>query len=189
MILLNYPDLYILRHGETVWNLQRRFQGRQDSPLTEHGKSQALQQRELLSTITNKPEKIYTSPSGRAIHTTSLAVGSEKEPVIDNRLQEIDFGEWEGLTRQDIKALIDYSFESKLWYFRSPGGETFTKISERVQSFLNDMSEPAIIVTHGVTSMVLRGLYMGLNQTEILKLPKDQGCIFQLSQGTQTILR
>ena len=137
----------------------------------------------------NKPKKIYTSPSGRAIHTTSLAVGSEKEIVIDNRLEEIDFGEWEGFTRQDVKSLIDYSFESKLWYFRSPGGETFAKISERIQSFLNDMSEPAIIVTHGVTSMVLRGLYMDLNQTEILNLPKGQGCIFQLSKGTETILR
>ncbi len=60
---------------------------------------------------------------------------------------------------------------------------------ERLQAFLRDMAEPAIIVTHGTTSIVLRGLCMGLSQPEILKLPRDQGCVFFLSAGEETILR
>ena len=109
--------------------------------------------------------------------------------ILDDRLQEIDFGDWEGSTREEIKSQIDYSFESGIWNFKSPRGEDFEMISERLQTFLRDMVEPAIIVTHGITSIVLRGLCMGLNQTEILKLPRNQGCIFLLSEGEETILR
>ena len=102
---------------------------------------------------------------------------------------EIDFGDWEGATREDIKAQIDYSFDDGTWNFRSPNGETFEMMSERLQAFLSDMHEPAIIVTHGTTSIVLRGLYMGLDQTSILRLSREQGCIFALSNGQETILR
>jgi len=62
-------------------------------------------------------------------------------------------------------------------------------ISERLHGFLQEMVEPAIIVTHGTTSIVLRGICMGLDQTSVLKLPKDQGCVFHLSNGEETILR
>ncbi len=185
--MLDYPDLYVLRHGETIWNQEGKFQGRQDSPLTEKGKGQALRQRVLLSMIKNQPKKIYTSPIERAVQTARIVVGAGKNLVIDDRLQEIDFGEWEGLTRQDIKSLIDYSFDSGSWHFQSPGGESFEGILDRIQSFLNDLEEPAIIVTHGITSIVLRGLYMQLNKPDMLSLPKDQGCIFKLSKGKETI--
>ncbi len=186
---MEHPDLYILRHGETVWNQQGKFQGRKDSPLTENGQAQALKQRALLATIRNLPAMMFSSPQGRAVHTARLAFGSDKGLVLDNRLQEIDFGEWEGSTREEIKSQIDYSFESGIWNFKSPGGEGFEMISERLQAFLRDMAEPAIIVTHSTTSIVLRGLCMGLSQPEILKLPRDQGCVFFLSAGEETILR
>lgn len=186
---MEHPDLYILRHGETFWNLQGKFQGRKDSPLTKKGQAQAIRQKTLLANIRNLPPRIYSSPLGRTVHTARLALGSDKELILDNRLQEIDFGEWEGSTREDIRSQINYSFESGIWNFRSPGGESFEMIFERVQAFLKDLAEPAIIVTHGTTSIVLRGLCMGLNQTEILKLSKDQGCIYHLSEGAETILR
>ncbi len=126
---MKHPDLYILRHGETVWNQQGKFQGRKDSPLTEKGQAQALKQKALLANIQNPPSKIYSSPQGRAVHTAHLALGSDEGLVLDNRLQEIDFGEWEGSTREEIKSQIDYSFESGLWNFKSPGGEDFELIS------------------------------------------------------------
>ncbi|MBL4784239.1 MAG: histidine phosphatase family protein [Cohaesibacteraceae bacterium] len=186
---MKHPDLYILRHGETEWNQQGRFQGRKDSALTANGIAQAMKQKALLAKIQKLPKKKYISPLGRTIHTARLALGSDKDFILDNRLQEIDFGEWEGSSREEIKSQIDYSFESGLWNFRSPGGESFKQISDRVQDFLKDMVEPAIIVTHGTTSIVLRGLCMKLNQNEILNLPKDQGCIFHLAEGVETILR
>jgi probable phosphoglycerate mutase len=176
-----YPDLYILRHGETTWNLQGRYQGRQDSPLTEKGRNQALVQRELLNGLYDLPSKVFISPLGRAIETARLAVTLGDRPVIDERLQEISFGNWEGLLKEDIAKNIHM--------FNNPEGETFGMISARVQEFLDDLDQPAIIVTHGITSIVLRGLWLGLDQVKMLELSTDQGCIYHLSNGTETIMR
>ncbi|MBF21226.1 MAG: hypothetical protein CMH10_04590 [Marinovum sp.] len=62
-------------------------------------------------------------------------------------------------------------------------------ISTRVMSFLQELEDPAIIVTHAVTSKVLRGLYLGLDQADLLKLPAEQGCIYHLYKGTEAVLR
>jgi probable phosphoglycerate mutase len=56
-------------------------------------------------------------------------------------------------------------------------------------SFLQELEDPAIIVTHAVTSKVLRGLYLGLDQADLLKLPAEQGCIYHLYKGTEAVLR
>jgi broad specificity phosphatase PhoE len=184
-----YPDLFILRHGETEWNLLGKFQGRKNSPLTAKGKAQALKQRSILASIQHPPRQAFSSPQGRAVETAHLALGRKAKFELDSRIQEIDFGDWEGATRESIKTQIERPFESGLWNFQSPGGESFDQISERAQAFLNELTEPTILVTHGITSIVLRGIYMGLNQTELLRLSKDQGCVFNLSNGDETILR
>jgi len=187
--MIDHPELFVLRHGETVWNQEGRFQGLKDSPLTEKGQAQALAQKKLLGALECIPDNVCVSPLGRALQTARLALGPNKDLIVDSRLQEIDFGTWEGSTREEIKNQIDYAFEDGTWNFRSPGGETFEMISKRVLAFLRDLTEPAIIVTHGTTSIVLRGLCIGLDQTEILKLPKDQGCIYHLLNGKETILQ
>ena len=56
-------------------------------------------------------------------------------------------------------------------------------------SFLQELEDPAIIVTHAVTSKVLRSLYLGLDQADLLKLPAEQGCIYHLYKGTEAVLR
>ena len=184
-----YPDLYILRHGETTWNLQGRYQGRKDSPLTEKGRSQALVQRALLNGLDNLPSKVFVSPLGRVIETARLAVTLGDQPVIDERLQELSFGSWEGSLREDIARNIHMSSTDRSWAFNSHDGETFGMIATRVQEFLDDLDQPAIIVTHGITSIVLRGLWLGLDQAKMLELSTDQGCIYHLSNGTEKIMR
>jgi probable phosphoglycerate mutase len=186
---MNHPELYILRHGQTEWNLQGRFQGRKNSSLTDLGKSQALQQGVLLDALPLQPQKRYCSPLGRAVQTAELAFGTMSGVTIDDRLQEIDFGEWEGVTRNAISAQITTPYETKTWKFNSPSGETFDQIHDRVYDFLKDQTEPAAIVTHGVTATVIRGLCMGMTQSELLKLSSEQGCLFHLSNGTETIIR
>ncbi|WP_299664237.1 histidine phosphatase family protein [uncultured Ruegeria sp.] len=183
-----YPDLFVLRHGETEWNTLGKFQGRKNSPLTEIGKSQARKQSEILSRISNVPSRVFVSPQERAQHTARLAIAPHQNAVSDDRLMEIAFGRWEGATREFIRTQIDYPYESYQWYFHSPDGETFDEIFERVQSFLSEQNEPAIIVTHGVTSLVLRGLWLGLELNDLLRLPRTQGCVFHLSKGVETIL-
>ncbi len=184
-----YPDLFVLRHGQTEWNTLGKFQGRKDSPLTETGKAQARTQNQILCGIPNTPSRVVVSPQERAQHTARLAIAPHLQLETDHRLQEIAFGQWEGVTKNVIRSQIDYAYESYLWFFRSPGGESFEEISTRVRSFLDEQEEPSIIVTHGVTSSVLRGIWLGLDQEDLLKLPRTQGCVFHLSNGTETILR
>ncbi|AXT28141.1 histidine phosphatase family protein [Ruegeria sp. AD91A] len=183
-----YPDLFVLRHGETEWNTQGKFQGRKDSPLTENGKSQARKQNEILKQVPDAPSRVYASPQERAKHTARLATSPHHEVIHDDRLMEIAFGQWEGATRDFIREQIDCSYESYHWYFRSPGGENLDDICGRVDSFLKEQVEPAIIVTHGVTSLVLRGLWLGLDLDTLLRLPRTQGCVFHLANGIETIL-
>mgnify|MGYP006084740129 FL=1 len=187
--MFDHPELYILRHGETIWNRQGRYQGRKDSPLTQKGRQQAVRQRKLLNAIETLPRKVFVSPLGRTVETARLAVTFVEHPILDDRLQELNFGKWEGATKQEISEQTNFSFEDGSWYFKSPEGETFAMISARALEFLNHLDEPAVVVTHGVTSRVLRGLCLGLCQSDILKLPIDQGCIYHLVNGTETILR
>ena len=184
-----YPDLYILRHGETIWNLQGRYQGQKDSPLTEKGRNQAHVQRKILNGLVDLPSRIFVSPLGRAIETARLAITFSDRPVIEERLKEIYFGNWEGALKEDLAKNNHKSSTNGSWAFNSPKGETFEMISARVQGFLDDLDQPAIIVTHAITSTVLRGLWLGSDQAKMLELPIDQGCVYHLSNGTETILR
>lgn len=186
--MTNRPDLYILRHGQTIWNKQGRFQGRKNSALTKTGQEQALNQAKILSNLPSKPINIYVSPQGRTLETAHLALGENTPFTIEPRLQEIAFGQWEGLTKQQIKSQTNDTLDDGTWQFKSPDGETFEMISTRVSAFLNELTEPAIIITHGTTSVILRGLYMGLNQSEMLKLPKGQGCVYHLSNAKENVL-
>lgn len=183
------PDIFILRHGETVWNFLGRFQGRSDSPLTGLGRKQALRQRAILQARGDLPDAIFSSPLGRAVETSRIVFEAGAGIRLDDRLQEIAFGSWEGLTRDQIKSQIDCPFESGLWNFRSPGGEDFDAISGRARQFLDDLRGPAVVVTHGTTSLVLRGLCMGLDLQGMLTLPKDQGCVYLISNGQHITLR
>jgi probable phosphoglycerate mutase len=186
---MKHPNLYVLRHGQTEWNLLGKFQGRKNSPLTDLGQQQALQQNKLLHALSNQPTKRYTSPLGRAMQTAELVYGSMDDVIIDDRLQEIDFGDWEGMTRDYIKTQITTPYETKTWKFAGPGGETFETICDRVGDFLSEQNEPATIVTHGITAIVLRGLCMGLTQVQMLELSHEQGCLFHVSDGAETIIR
>lgn len=184
-----HPDLFILRHGETEWNRSGRFQGRRDSALTEAGRRQALCQRDILKAHRIALDAVLCSPQGRAVQTARLICADEADIRLDVRLQEIDFGQWEGLTRDEVAEQTGDRRASGLWQFASPEGEDFAAISRRVAHFLEELTGPAIVVTHGTTSQVMRGLCMGLDQADLLTLPKDHGCVYLMSAGRQIVLR
>lgn len=183
------PLLYVLRHGETEWNRARRFQGRMDSPLTAKGRAQAVEQGRILRELAAPPTTIFASPQGRAAETARIAAPPDADLRFDDRLQEVAFGAWEGVEHDHIRTEYDGDFDSYQWHFESPGGEDFDAIASRVASFLAAMTAPAIIVTHGVTSTVLRGLRLGLGVAEIAGLSREQGCVYRLGPDGETILR
>lgn len=184
----DYPDLLVIRHGETDWNRLGRHQGRMDSPLTAKGRGQAQHMGQILARIGRRlePFQVFTSPQGRAVHTAQIALKG-RSAIPDERLCEVSFGDWEGKTLYEIRQgwpeLAALAEEDPVsWHFMSPGGETLTDLERRADAFLKDLTGPAILFTHGILSRVLRARWLGLDWDGMLELPGGQGVIFHLSQ-------
>ena len=182
--------IFLVRHGETEWNRSRRYQGWDDSPLTPQGIAQAEAIGKCLCTV---PEaalaEIVSSPIGRARRTAEIiaeCLGRRAPPRFDERLKEISIGGWDGLHRDEITALSPGIFDHDYyeWYFRTPDGETYEGFAARIGAWLAEAGDaPLIVVSHGVVTRVLRGLYAGLPRAEMLSLPVPQDRIFRLADG------
>ena len=157
--------------------------------MTEKGRQQAVSYWKFLNAIETLPLKVFVSTLGRTVETVRLAVIFVDHPIVDDRLQKLNFGERKGATKQEISKQTDCFFEDGTWHFNSPERETFEMISVRALKFLNNLDKPTVLVTHGVTSRILRGLCLGLYQSDVLRQPIDQGCIYHLVNETETILR
>lgn len=188
----DFPELFVLRHGETRWNVEGRHQGRQDSPLTARGRRQAGAQGDILVAAGLKTRNLsyYCSPQGRARDTAAIALRTlNQTPQTDNKLCEISFGDWEGLTLAEIKDdrpdIFTAGSSPFNWQFHAPGGEAFEAMSSRCQSFLESLTGPSVIFTHGITSRVLRGLWLGLDIDGMAELPGGQGCVYHLQARVQ----
>ncbi|SHG65102.1 probable phosphoglycerate mutase [Cognatiyoonia sediminum] len=186
----NWPEVIVLRHGETVWNRDNRMQGALNSPLTETGRQQASRQGELLSQFDLSTDWVaFCSPQGRAFQTAGLSVALHIPFVrTDDRLREIGVGEWSGKFRSDLKVegpSHDGPDGPIAMYEQAPGGEGFDALNLRCQSFLDDLKGPTVIVTHGITSRMLRINLLGLPRSELGKLPGGQGNLFHIKDGVQ----
>jgi broad specificity phosphatase PhoE len=186
---------YLTLHGETEWNRERRFQGQLDSPLTDRGLEQAHRMgttlRDLLGDST--ASAIASSPLGRTRRTAEIiceVLGIPSSQIeTDARLAEINLGSWAGLTRDEVaarwpRALADSGRYD--WYFRSPDGETLEAISSRVRQWLSEAAgrDRMIVVSHGVTSRILRGLYGGIAKAAALELEVSRDVVFRLHDGS-----
>jgi len=187
-----YPDLLILRHGETVWNCAGRIQGAADSPLTAFGRDQAAVQGRLLAAFDLSVFQIWTSPQGRAIETAHIALQSQKRSIRrDSRLAEIRMGDWTGVERSEIERQIPHLFErgeNLIWYDHAPGGEGLEAVYARTGSFLAELKQPAVLFTHGITLRMLRCHALGLGRATFADLSGEKGVIYHLSGGGQTCL-
>ena len=186
-----FPDLLVLRHGQTEWNAAGRHQGQLDSPLTPLGLAQARQQGEILARMNLKGWQAACSPLGRAVETAKIALADTGlVPRLDDRLREVHFGAWQGLTANEIAAkwpaLGADRHDPFAWNFRSPGGERFEDMARRAQSFLDGLSQPTVVIAHGVFLRVLRGLWLGIGPDAMRDLDGGQGVVHQLHSGQQT---
>lgn len=187
--------IYLTRHGETQYNRENRFNGRTDSPLTEIGVAEAHRQGRVLSEVIKPGStlRIVSSPLGRAVHTAEIirdlmpTTGCEIET--DPRLTELSFGEWEGLTIDEIKHRFPGEWEKRhqnMWTYVVPGGESYEMVARRASDWLSEADGPMLVVTHGGVERVLRGLYGRLPLSEIGHLAEPQDELFQLKDGQIT---
>lgn len=134
-------NIYLIRHGETAWNADgNKYCGRTDLPLTEKGIAQAEALHEQLKNIAL--DAVYSSPLQRAMLTAKIAAGS-KEVTADDRLIEIDFGNWEGKTKEEFikeAPLLWKSWQDNPENTRAGGiGETASEVINREKSFYDEM--------------------------------------------------
>jgi probable phosphoglycerate mutase len=150
-------QLILIRHGETVWNRERRMQGHSDSPLSEIG----LRQAQMLARRLKKIEFkfLYCSDSGRAHHTArTVAELTGHELIVEPRLRERHFGVFEGLTGLEIEAQHPEAylrFKSRDPHYQVPGGESAAGYRDRALACLVEIAgrhpdEVVVIVTHGL---------------------------------------
>lgn len=185
---MTYPDLYILRHGQTEWNAENRMQGWLNSPLTEQGHRDAARQGQILRGLDLSGFQFWSSPSGRAFQTAGIACGPLAETIhTDIRLREIGVGDWAGRLRQGL-PMPEGPDPELAQYEMAPNGEGFGAVIARTTAFLNDLTGPAVLVTHGIASRAIRSVVIGEAALENPSVHGGQGCVYHLSNGVQTLL-
>ncbi len=182
--------IYLLRHGQTEFNTEGRYQGQLDSPLTDLGRRQARACGRLLAAHVGTAS-IWTSPLPRAEATARLVaeVLPGAEIRLDARLREVSFGVWEGLTRADIVAgwpNIRKQFPRHLWKLHAPEGEGIEAVLSRLKEVLRDaIAQPGqtILIGHGISGRLMRGLHADLPLSEALGLDAPQDVIYRLHRS------
>ncbi|MCM3584413.1 histidine phosphatase family protein [Mesobacillus maritimus] len=190
--------VYVVRHGETKWNAEKRTQGRLDSELTEKGIRDAKQLGERLRET--KFQRVISSPSQRTLQTAKLVNKGRSIPIeTDERLYEINLGPWQGKTEEEIKTQYPEQFHA-YWnapaLFTNASGESFVDVKERVKDFFlelerNHSSGNILIVTHGVVLKTLYLLCRNAPIDEVWAPPYIHGTsltVINLENGKQKLL-
>ena len=165
---MSRPVIYYVRHGLTDWNVQQRLQGRHDVPLNAQGQVQAARCGEILRALLARnghaPEQLgyVSSPLVRARTTMEIMRATlDLEPAdycIDERLAEIAFGEWEGLTYADVLARdedVVARREANKWTFLPPGGESYAQLRVRIRQWYETIAGDTVVAAHGGTARAL----------------------------------
>lgn len=190
MISTGAQTLYILRHGETESNVQRRMQGsRRDTALTTLGREQARTVAGILKCNEPDPSRLafVSSPLMRARTTMEIILGELALPskiyLRDDRLMEIDCGDWDGLTFLEARDRDPQTFDHRAtdkWNIRIPNGENYSGVATRVESWVRDLRTHTLAVSHGGLLRILRGLFLGLSVQQMSDLDEPQGVVFRV---------
>jgi len=156
--------IYLIRHGQTEWNKEERFQGQKNSNLTNKGINQAQELGAFFKDNNIKFGKIFCSPLGRTRQTAAY-LDLEANIVYDKRLMEISLGRWEGEKYSAIKDFsekLDYAFWNEPLKFIDESAETYKELCDRLIDFFNDVcetiksEESILVISHGA---VIRTIY------------------------------
>lgn len=177
--------VYYVRHGQTDWNAQERMIGLTDLPLNDTGRQQAAGAGTLLGWLDKKVGELdfvaapllRTRQTAEIVRTTlGLDAAAYRQ---DERLKELDFGKWEGLTWPQIRETDPTNFalrQADPWGFPMPGGESYGQVAERVRDCLASIRRDTVIVSHGGICRTVLALAAGLptERSPILRIPQNQ---------------
>jgi probable phosphoglycerate mutase len=194
--------IYFIRHGETDWNASGRFQGTQEIPLNDKGRAQAVEAGSILAGLLageacDAAKLDYvSSPLGRARVTMELVRGALKLApevfVIDERIREIRYGDWEGFTLSQMEKSDPKVYAARLadrWSVAPLGGESYANRLPIVRDFVESLTADTVAVGHVGTArtlMVALGLATPLKAIEG---PILQGAVYEFRHGGLEIHR
>jgi broad specificity phosphatase PhoE len=169
--------IYLIRHGETQWNVEGRYQGQADPPLNARGRAQAEQLgRQLRS---QGLARLISSPLLRALQTAEILARILKLPVeTEERLVEIHQGDWQTRLRSEIESRypeLFASWEADPWSVTPPGGESLRQVQARVHAAVDEIlarypGERSGVVLHRIPIALLKMRYQGLDPDSIRQL-------------------
>jgi len=190
--------IILARHGQTLWNKEKRLQGWQNSPLSDVGKIQAERVAQKIAKIVENTEiKLVSSPLGRAIDTAKIIASAlaikENDINTSPLLKEHAFGIWEGLTHQEIKEKYLEQWNKRAedkWNYVIPQGESYYLVAQRVEQWLENESntDNIVAVSHAGISRVLRGIYLGLNEQETMSQHQENNQIIVLDNNGEEVI-
>lgn len=189
---------FIMRHGETVFNAARRLQGEEaHTPLTGAGVAQALEMGARLRAALGHAPKVtlHVSDTGRALQTLALVADELGLDWFaakrDARLREIGMGAWGGRLYDEVQGEVGPIVDADHLLTPAPDGEEYPAIAARLTSWLHDLGPEAdnasgdhLVVMHGISSRVLRGVMSGLAPHPRYGAPIAPG----LTQGSITLM-
>jgi len=185
--------LYFVRHGETDWNREQRYQGRQDVALNATGRDQARRNGRALAAALDARRlavAYVASPLLRARQTMEIVRRELGLPVdgyaIDARLAEINYGDWEGRLWQELPQSDPQGFAARkadMWNWQPRGGESYRALSARVAQWVASVAGDTLVVSHGGVMRVLRGLLEQLTPAAIFALPVPQDRVLIITDG------
>ena len=148
--------IYMIRHGQTDMNIQRRLQGRMDTPLNDAGRAQAEAAARWLKGRGVRFDRVISSPLRRAVDTARILAGEDIPLRTDERLMEIDCGPWEGADLRDPAPELDAFFSNIFLHPAPEGMESLEHVTERLGEFLRGLSteispeETVLVSTHAI---------------------------------------
>lgn len=189
--------ILLVRHGETIWNHELRYQGHRDVPLSDVGRSQALLLQERLKE--GKIDNIYASDLSRAKETADIiAQPHQKDVILLPELRETNFGDWEGMSYQEIG--VKYKKLLEEWVvdpenIRIPGGETLREVAERCMEGLWNIvkkhkNETTLIVAHGGINRVIIARLLNIPLNIYWQIRQDNVAlnVFDIYDGNKAII-
>jgi len=187
-------EIILVRHGETKWNVAEVFRGRIDVDLNETG----LKQAELLAEYLQerKPEAIYSSPLQRALKTAEAIARHHKlEVTTTPGLLDLDFGDWQGLSRQEVQQKYPESYADWLnrpERLKMPSGESLDDVTERAMALVDEViarhAGTVILVSHRVVLKVLICALLGLDNSHFWNIKLDTCAMTSFSHENERFI-
>ncbi|TCK30703.1 putative phosphoglycerate mutase [Ancylobacter aquaticus] len=184
--------IFLVRHGETDWNLAGRLQGTHDIPLNDLGREQAADTARVVERLSGGARHLdfVASPLIRAAQTMAILRAELGLPPDafrrDPRLREISFGRWEGSTWPELRRRDPVSLAARdadPWNFAPPGGESYTELATRVLAAMGELQGDSVVVTHGGVVRAMLHAFAGMPPSQAVELPVRQGAVYLIENG------